>query len=93
MAAPCLLGIWPVWPDPRVRMEIHPEAWARVETSRAQIEAIVARYAEKWAKEDGRPMLEYGVTTGFSEFKNVPIAPHSLEELQRNRRLGREGWV
>jgi histidine ammonia-lyase len=55
-----------------------------VEASRAQIEAIVARYAEKWAKEDGRPVLEYGVITGFGEFKNVPIAPHSLEELQRN---------
>ncbi len=70
--------------DPRVRVEIHPEAWARVEASRAQIEAIAARYAEEWAKEGGRPVLEYGVTTGFGEFKNVPIAPHSLEELQRN---------
>ena len=70
--------------DPRVRVEIHPEAWERVEASRAQIEGIVARYAEEWAKEGGRPVLEYGVTTGFGEFKNVPIAPHSLEELQRN---------
>ncbi|HEY4595611.1 MAG TPA: aromatic amino acid lyase, partial [Thermoanaerobaculia bacterium] len=70
--------------DPRVRVEIHPEAWARVEASRAQIEAIAARYAEEWAKEDGRPVLEYGVTTGFGEFKNVPIAPDCLEELQRN---------
>jgi histidine ammonia-lyase len=70
--------------DPRVRVEIHPEAWTRVEASRAQIEAIAARYAEEWAKEDGRPVLEYGVTTGFGEFKNVPIAPDCLEELQRN---------
>jgi histidine ammonia-lyase len=70
--------------DPRVRVEIHPEAWARVEASRAQIEAIAARYAEEWAKEAGRPVLEYGVTTGFGEFKNVPIAPDCLEELQRN---------
>ncbi|HSU83424.1 MAG TPA: aromatic amino acid lyase, partial [Thermoanaerobaculia bacterium] len=69
--------------DPRMRVEIHPEAWARVEASRAQIEAIAARYAEEWAKEDGRPVLEYGVTTGFGEFKNVPIAPDCLEELQR----------
>ncbi|HEY4563548.1 MAG TPA: aromatic amino acid lyase [Thermoanaerobaculia bacterium] len=70
--------------DPRVRVEIHPEAWARVEASRAQIEAIAARYAEEWAKDGGRPVLEYGVTTGFGEFKNVPIAPDCLEELQRN---------
>jgi histidine ammonia-lyase len=70
--------------DPRVRVDLHPEAWARVEASRTQIEGIVARYVEEWEKEDGRPVLEYGVTTGFGEFKNVPIAPDCLEELQRN---------
>jgi histidine ammonia-lyase len=70
--------------DPRVRVEIHPDAWGRVEASRAQIEAIVARYAREWEREGGRPVLEYGVTTGFGEFKNVPIAPDCLEELQRN---------
>jgi histidine ammonia-lyase len=70
--------------DPRVRVEIDPEAWARVEASRTQIEGIVARYAEEWGKEGGRPVLEYGVTTGFGEFKNLPIAPECLEELQRN---------
>ncbi|HEX6902598.1 MAG TPA: aromatic amino acid lyase [Thermoanaerobaculia bacterium] len=70
--------------DPRVRVEIHPEAWARVEASRAQIDALAAEYVEEWGKEGGRPVLEYGVTTGFGEFKNVPIAPDCLEELQRN---------
>jgi histidine ammonia-lyase len=70
--------------DPRVRVEMHPEAWARVDASRTQIEGIVARYVEEWEKEGGRPVLEYGVTTGFGEFKNVPIAPDCLEELQRN---------
>jgi histidine ammonia-lyase len=70
--------------DPRTRVEIHPEAWRRVEASRAQIEGIATRYAEEWEKEGGRPVLEYGVTTGFGEFKNVPIAPNCLEELQRN---------
>lgn len=69
--------------DPRVRVEIHSEAWARVEASRAQIEALAAKYvAEREA--GGRPVLEYGVTTGFGEFKNLPIAPERLEELQRN---------
>ncbi len=70
--------------DPRVPVEIHPDAWGRVEASRTQIEGIVARYAEEWGKQDGRPVLEYGVTTGFGEFKNLPIAPDCLEELQRN---------
>jgi histidine ammonia-lyase len=70
--------------DPRVKVELHPEAWARVEASRRQIEGIVADYVEEWNKEGGRPVLEYGVTTGFGEFKNEPIAPNCLEELQRN---------
>jgi histidine ammonia-lyase len=70
--------------DPRVKVELHPEAWARVEASRRQIEGIVADYVEEWNKEGGRPVLEYGVTTGFGEFKNEPIAPDCLEELQRN---------
>jgi histidine ammonia-lyase len=70
--------------DPRVQVEIHPDAWVRVETSRAQIEALAAKYVEEWEKDGGRPVLEYGVTTGFGEFKSVPIAPDRLEELQRN---------
>ena len=70
--------------DPRVPVEIHADALARVAASRAQIEAIATRYATEWKKEEGRPVLEYGVTTGFGEFKNVPIAPDCLEELQRN---------
>ncbi|HEX4498916.1 MAG TPA: aromatic amino acid lyase, partial [Thermoanaerobaculia bacterium] len=70
--------------DPKVHVELRPEAWARVEASRRQIEGIVATYVEEWKKEGGRPVLEYGVTTGFGEFKNAPIAPDCLEELQRN---------
>lgn len=70
--------------DPRVRVEIHADALSRVAASRAQIEAIASRYVAEWEKEDGHPVLEYGVTTGFGEFKDVPIAPDCLEELQRN---------
>ncbi|HSS78815.1 MAG TPA: aromatic amino acid lyase [Thermoanaerobaculia bacterium] len=71
--------------DPRVRVEVHPEAAARVEASRAEIESLATNYKVEFAKgAAGQPVLEYGVTTGFGEFKNVPIAPHRLEELQRN---------
>src|SRR4029078_10908872 len=65
-------------------VEIHGDALARVEASRAQIEAIAGRYVAEWEKEDGSPVLEYRVTTGFGGVKNVPIAPDCLEELQRN---------
>jgi histidine ammonia-lyase len=72
--------------DPRVQVEIAPAALSRVEASRAQIEALASQYEEEWRTPGGasHPVLEYGVTTGFGEFKNVPIAPDRLEELQRN---------
>lgn len=70
--------------DPRVQVEIDPSAWERVDASRAQIEAIVDRYVEQWEEGREHPVLEYGVTTGFGEFKDIPIAPHALEELQCN---------
>jgi histidine ammonia-lyase len=64
--------------DPRVPVECSPEAMARVERGRAEIERLAAAYR------DGHPVLEYGVTTGFGEFKNIPIAPDQLLELQKN---------
>jgi len=75
--------------DPRVRVEIHPEALARVEASWEQIQKLADQYKRDWAARDrgdsgAHPVLEYGVTTGFGEFKNVPIAPDCLEELQQN---------
>ena len=74
--------------DPRIRVEIHEAALARVEKSWAQIETLANRYIADWERrergEDAHPVLEYGVTTGFGEFKNVPIAPDYLEQLQRN---------
>jgi histidine ammonia-lyase len=71
--------------DPRARVEIHPDALARVEASRAQIEDLARRYVEAFeAGGAGRAVLEYGITTGFGEFKDVPVAPEELQQLQRN---------
>jgi histidine ammonia-lyase len=74
--------------DPRVRLEIAEEALVRVRESREQIERLTARYREDFDRwrggEDVRPVFEYGVTTGFGEFKNIPVAPEELEQLQRN---------
>jgi histidine ammonia-lyase len=69
--------------DPRVRVEIDPRAMVRVQASRDQIEGLVSRY--KQAYETGAPpVLEYGVTTGFGEFKNIAVAPRELKRLQSN---------
>lgn len=74
--------------DPRVRVEIADEALARLHSSRDQIERLVAKYKEDFEKlgrgEEAHPVLEYGVTTGFGEFKNIAVAPADLLQLQRN---------
>lgn len=74
--------------DPRVQVEITAEALARVEESWGQIERLAARYKQDFAKlqheEEAHPVLEYGVTTGFGEFKNLAVAPADLEKLQSN---------
>ena len=75
--------------DPSVEVSCCPEALARVERGRRRIEAIADAYREAYRRlESGEPgeppVLDYGVTTGFGEFKNIPIAPDQLEMLQRN---------
>jgi histidine ammonia-lyase len=44
---------------------------------------VVANYRKAWSAGEAAP-TEYGVTTGFGEFKDKPIAPDDLEQLQRN---------
>ena len=69
--------------DPSVRVERDPGSDARVERSEQLIAKIVENYREAW-KTNATPLREYGVTTGFGEFKDKPIAPEDLEQLQRN---------
>jgi len=65
------------------RVEIDPSTDARVAASEELIASIVENYRQAW--EAGEPAAtEYGVTTGFGEFKDKPIAPADLEQLQRN---------
>ncbi len=60
-----------------------PAANARVAKSEALIARIVENYRKAWEAGSAAP-TEYGVTTGFGEFKDKPIAPRDLEQLQRN---------
>ena len=69
--------------DPSVHVEIDPSTDARVAASEQVIARVVENYRRAW--EAGEPAAtEYGVTTGFGEFKDKPIAPADLEQLQRN---------
>jgi histidine ammonia-lyase len=65
------------------RVEIDPSTNERVAASEQLIAHVVENYRRAW--EAGEPAAtEYGVTTGFGEFKDKPIAPADLEQLQRN---------
>lgn len=70
--------------DPNSRVEIAEEARERVRACRRKIDAIVDRYERDFADPAATPVQDYGVTTGFGEFKDIPVPPEQLEELQRN---------
>jgi histidine ammonia-lyase len=69
--------------DPSVRVARDPATHERVARSEALIASIVENYRRAWSEGRAVPS-EYGVTTGFGEFKDKPIAPDDLEQLQRN---------
>ncbi|MGZ8730180.1 MAG: histidine ammonia-lyase [Thermoanaerobaculia bacterium] len=65
------------------RVELDPATNERVARSEALIARVVENYRRAYAEGKAAP-TEYGVTTGFGEFKDKPIAPEDLEQLQRN---------
>jgi histidine ammonia-lyase len=69
--------------DPGERVECDPRTDARVLASEKLIAKIVEDYTRDWKAGD-RTATEYGVTTGFGEFKDQAIAPRDLQQLQRN---------
>jgi histidine ammonia-lyase len=69
--------------QPDVRVECDRATDARVAAAEALIATVVANYRQATAAGGNAP-TEYGVTTGFGEFKDKPIAPEDLEQLQRN---------
>ncbi|HYM60378.1 MAG TPA: aromatic amino acid lyase [Thermoanaerobaculia bacterium] len=75
--------------DPAVRVERDPDTNARVDRSERLIQEIVEEYRRQYSalqKDPSAPIpaTEYGVTTGFGEFKDKPVSPDDLEQLQRN---------
>ncbi len=71
--------------DPGVRVAISEEARARVARGRRVVEEVAARYAARHASSGQAPLLQdYGITTGFGEFRDVPVPPEHLVDLQHN---------
>jgi histidine ammonia-lyase len=72
--------------DPAVRVTCCAKAMKRVERCHQEIETIIGRYREAFAagkRGDELPHV-YGITTGFGEFKTIPVDPDHLGELQAN---------
>ncbi len=69
--------------NPKIRVKRDPATNKRVAASEQLIGRIVENYRRAWEAGTAAP-TEYGVTTGFGEFKDKPIAPDDLEQLQRN---------
>ncbi len=69
--------------DPQTRVERDPASDKCVAASEELIAHVVENYIKGW-NTGGSVPHEYGVTTGFGEFKDKPIAPGDLQQLQRN---------
>jgi histidine ammonia-lyase len=65
-------------------VERDPSTHDRVARSEALIARLVADYTAAYEAGTDNAPTEYGVTTGFGEFKDRRIAPADLEQLQRN---------
>src|SRR5436853_7331880 len=74
--------------DPRVHVKCSPEALERVRECQAEVLKVVDKYKEDRESQKSdpqvKPVLDYGITTGFGEFKDIPIEPDDLEALSRN---------
>lgn len=70
--------------DPAVKVSIAPSAMEKVRVSRRQIEKIVEQYHADLKDPNTQTQHVYGVTTGFGEFKNEPVPPQQLVQLQQN---------
>lgn len=68
---------------PQVRVARSEAANRRIEKSADLVRKVVRSYTDAWERKEPIPG-EYGVTTGFGEFKDKPIPADRLDELQRN---------
>jgi histidine ammonia-lyase len=82
--------------NPSVKVELDQEAMGWVKAGETLVSGIAAKYEDAYRGEGGSgagarneadergPVLDYGVTTGFGEFKRIAIDPQDLKLLQRN---------
>ncbi|MFI6520588.1 histidine ammonia-lyase [Spirillospora sp. NPDC050679] len=71
--------------DPGIEVACTEEALRRVDAAHRLVMETVERYERGLADpRGGPPAAEYGITTGFGEFKDFLVHPAELARLQRN---------
>lgn len=76
--------------DPQAKIGCDSEGMQRVAAARAVVDGVVARYQAQYAdwragaRATAPTARDYGITTGFGRFKDVPISPEDLLGLQAN---------
>lgn len=71
--------------DPQIRVRITATAIARVKRCRTVIDDAVRNYRMNHRGSQSKPAdAIYGITTGFGEFKTIPLEPGQLEISQQN---------
>src|SRR5437870_5551416 len=79
--------------DPSARITCTKEALNDVDKAAEEVKKTVKEYRRSVGAKEPYPMLEYGVTTGFGEFKTIPIRPKLLNQLQANILLSHSAGV
>lgn len=71
--------------DPQLQVTCSPQALAGVARAHDHVCEVVAAYADRLSDPAADPPVQdYGITTGFGEFKSIPIPPEDLSRLQLN---------
>lgn len=80
--------------DATARINCSEDALKLVEKSASEVAETVRKYRQRvLVDKDHFPVLDYGVTTGFGEFKTIPIDPRHLDDLQANILLSHSAGV
>lgn len=79
--------------NPSVTVDCDASAMRMVEEAANLVSRVVEKYEKSVKRRDPNPILDYGITTGFGEFKRVPIDPASLNLLQQNILLSHAAGV
>ena len=78
--------------DPRRQVTCSAAGRAAVVAARDLVVRVRDEYARAYER-TGNPALDYGITTGFGEFKNIPVRPEDVDRHAKNLILSHAAGV